>query len=512
MSEPDVDKIEPVDFNLNESALFGSQSAAVKSNKPPVWMWVGLSALLLVALLVIFVLPAVVTEYELPLERRVDLSELQPIAPINTATAISPFEEAQRSLQRKEAQDVLAELLDTQRELDALEVDLWGQTGYEDALEEASIGDEYYRIQDFILATESYSRGRDALIELVESVPTVLVQTLIDAQRALENAESTTAQDKFSLALLFAPDNETAQIGLTRARALDDVTILFARADELFEDGELDEARSIYQQILSLDSYNERARESIAEVSAQLVENEFARIMSSGYALLENGEPEQAIATFRRAANLGIRQEQALAAITQTETEVANAQINELRASITAAEAQEQWQAAVNAYDKVLEIDPNLVFAINGRDYADKRARLDQSLVNAIDYPERFAEEAVFQEALVYYRTGRGLSGEEAGPRLIAQLDELEGLLENSQVPISIQLVSDNLTDVTLLRVGNLGEFQEQSVSLKPGLYVAVGRRTGYREVRQEFTVGFGLTPDSVVVQCEERIVATNRR
>ncbi|MDA1369173.1 MAG: hypothetical protein O2971_00215 [Proteobacteria bacterium] len=512
MSEPDVDKIEPVDFNLNESALFASHSAAVNSNKPPVWMWVGLSALLLIALLVIFVLPAVVTEYELPLERRVDLTEYQPAASVNPATTISPFEEAQRSLQRKEAQDVLAALLETQGELDALEVDLWDQAGYEAALEQASIGDEYYRIQDFILATESYSRGRDALIELVESVPTVLVQTLIDAQRALDDADSMSAQDKFSLALLFEPDNETAQIGLARARALDDVTILFARADELFEDGELEAARSIYQEILALDSYNEQARESVAEVSAQLIENEFARIMSSGYALLENADPEQAIATFRRAANLGIHQEQALAAITQTETEVANARINELRASITAAEALERWQTAVNEYDKVLEIDPNLVFAINGRDYADKRARLDRLLVDAIDNPERFAEEAVYQQTVDVYYTGRSLSEDETGPRLIAQLDELEGLLENSQIPIRIQLVSDALTDVSLLRVGNLGEFEQQFVSLKPGRYVAVGRRAGYREVRQEFTVGFGLTPDTVVVQCEERIVATNRR
>ena len=84
-------------------------------------------------------------------------------------------------------------------------------------------------------------------------------------------------------------------------------------------------------------------------------------------------------------------------------------------------------------------------------------------------------------------------------------------LLENSQVPIEIALVSDNLTDVTLQRIGNLGNFEQTAVSLKPGRYVAVGRRPGYREVREEFTVGFGLTPSTVLVQCVERVVATNR-
>ena len=54
--------------------------------------------------------------------------------------------------------------------------------------------------------------------------------------------------------------------------------------------------------------------------------------------------------------------------------------------------------------------------------------------------------------------------------------------------------------------------FEQTSISLKPGRYVAVGKRSGYREVRQEFTVGFGLTPESVTVQCNERIATASRR
>ena len=91
-------------------------------------------------------------------------------------------------------------------------------------------------------------------------------------------------------------------------------------------------------------------------------------------------------------------------------------------------------------------------------------------------------------------------------------MNELQLLLENSQVPIDVQLVSDNLTEVTLLRVSNLGIFQQTSVALKPGLYVAVGKRIGYREVREEFTVGFGQTPTAVTIQCVEPVVASNRR
>ena len=232
--------------------------------------------------------------------------------------------------------------------------------------------------------------------------------------------------------------------------------------------------------------------------------------MSNGYALLQNENPEQAVNSFRQALQLGIKQEQAQAAIIQTENEIANAEINRLSKLIVGAEQSEQWQEAVNFYDDVLALDNNLLFAINGKDYADKRTRLDNLLEQSISNPERFSDNAVFEETLDVYYTGRSI--EPPGPRLVTQLDELERLLENSQTFIDILFRSDNLTDVTLLRVENLGAFEQVSLSLKPGRYVAVGKRSGYREVREEFTVGFGLTPDMVVVQCNEPIVSANRR
>ncbi|MCH8265272.1 MAG: hypothetical protein IIC10_07720, partial [Proteobacteria bacterium] len=388
MSEKDIDKIEPVDFDLTESPLFSNQAAQVVSNKPSAKVLVALAGLMLVALFVIFVLPTVVTEYELPLERRADNIADQALSPVpDPATAISPFEAAQRALQRKEAQDVLAELLAKQAELEGLNVAQWAEADYDEALEKASIGDDYYRSQDFELARDSYAQGRDALVLLLDSVPVVVSQTLIEAQQAFESGDSEQALAKYDLALLLDPESEAAAIGLQRSEALEEVNGLLAQADKLFESGELALAREKYQQALKRDSYNDRARARVGETAALITENEFSKIMSRGYTLLESGEPEQAIAAFQRASGLGIHEEQALAAITQTENEIANAEINQIRSVIIQAEGDEQWQLAVDEYDKVLAIDANLLFAISGRDYAGKRARLDRLLVEGIDNP-----------------------------------------------------------------------------------------------------------------------------
>ena len=509
MSDTEVESTQPAVPGATDDSVYAAQVKPPASNKPSALMWFGMGGLVIVALLVIFVLPSLVTEYELPLKRRVDVSSMQ--SPANQSgpeSSISPFEEAQRSIQRKEAQDILAELLEIQGELDALEVEEWGEDAFTAALAVAATGDDYYRSQDFLLASDYYSNGRDQLADLRASVPDVHQRLLIEGQNALDAANAEVSQDRYSLALVLDPQSEAAQIGLERAQALEEVTALFQQAEELREDGELEQARQIYARIIELDSYNERAPAMIAEVDAQLIDNEFNRIMSEGYVSLEANDPQAAIAAFQRASNLGIRQDEA--AIVQTETQVANAEINSLRAAISDAENNERWQDAADAYTEVLSIDANLLFAIQGQDYASKRAQLDRLLEQAINNPERLSEEAVYQQTLDVYFTGRGIEG--AGPRLVAQLDELEGLLENSQIPVTVRLVSDAITDVTLLRVGNLGTFEQTSVELKPGRYVAVGKRPGFRDVREEFIVGFGQTPDAVDVRCSERVIGSSGR
>ena len=71
MSENDVDKDkqESQQSGFNENQIYANSSTAVELNKPPIWIWISVAGLLLVALLVIFVLPAIVSQYELPLER-----------------------------------------------------------------------------------------------------------------------------------------------------------------------------------------------------------------------------------------------------------------------------------------------------------------------------------------------------------------------------------------------------------------------------------------------------------
>jgi hypothetical protein len=70
-----------------------------------------------------------------------------------------------------------------------------------------------------------------------------------------------------------------------------------------------------------------------------------------------------------------------------------------------------------------------------------------------------------------------------------------------------VALASDNLTEVTIHRVGRLGTFERKDMELLPGRYTVVGVRPGYRDVRRQLDLLPGReAPPPLTIRCEEPI------
>lgn len=85
------------------------------------------------------------------------------------------------------------------------------------------------------------------------------------------------------------------------------------------------------------------------------------------------------------------------------------------------------------------------------------------------------------------------------------QIQTAEQALSYAETPVRVELLSDGLTDVTLLRFERLGAFTSKTLTLRPGQYTALGVRTGYRDVRIDFELKPNGT-EQVMVRCEEAI------
>ena len=226
--------------------------------------------------------------------------------------------------------------------------------------------------------------------------------------------------------------------------------------------------------------------------------------MTAGFAALDDGRYDEAERQFKAAQAIMPSAGEPQDALEQTRIARTQAQIEAWRQRALAAENREDWTKAVSAYEEILNIDQTVLFARNGVARARSRAQLDTRIKQVLAKPERLSNDDIFADTRAMYL--QALTLENKGPMLREQLLALSEVLEQARVPVSVLLQSDEQTDVTVYKVAHLGTFRRQQLTLKPGVYTAVGVRKGYRDVRMEFKVDHAQQGKVVEISCTEPI------
>ena len=426
------------------------------------------------------------------------------------ATAEPPAEEEpavardQRVLDRQAVDETLGDLLAKTRTLEERAVARWGGVAWQQVQDAYAAGDEAYLARDYALAETNYQRAIELVDPLLEEVDRVFDRTLADARAALEAANPDDAVRLFELAVAITPSHGPARAGLERARNLEAVIALTNEGLEFERDLALDAAIDRFEAALELDPEWQPANEALVRARESARQMAFDLRMSEGLNALAEGDFLSARAAFRVAQELDPASQAPADGMLQVDQGLRLQRITELEREAERLENAEEWQAAADTYAEILKLDENLVFAKQGLGRSDQMVRLHEQLDAYIDDPDSLSAPRTMQAAtsLVVDITRQG----DIGPRLAAARDELSRLLKRAATPLTVELVSDNVTDVSVYRVGKLGTFATTELSLRPGTYVAVGSRPGYRDVRLEFRVAPEIEMQPVVVRCEEPI------
>jgi tetratricopeptide (TPR) repeat protein len=226
--------------------------------------------------------------------------------------------------------------------------------------------------------------------------------------------------------------------------------------------------------------------------------------MARAYAAIGQRQPEAARAALDAARRIRPSDPEIARATAQLSAMDAATQLAIALSQAHAAEGSEHWQEAVTHYQHALSLDPTLVDARHAMEVATDRARLGRELEQIIAHPERTFSDAVYAAARASLQQGQSIAV--PGALLSHQLSQVAELLDQAATPISVTLRSDNLTSITVYRVGELGNFTQRALQLKPGRYIVVGTRSGYRDVRRELNVSPGTAPPAVLIQCVDPI------
>lgn len=461
-----------------------------------------LGLLLLLVGGVIFVLPDYIGDSE-PAQAATPEVPAEAAQPA-VAAEPAPFAEAQRLRLRQQAQDALAPLLDLQGTLEKQQVQQWAGDAYAAALATAQQGDAAYSTQQFEQAMSLYQQALTAMQRISTSIADVLATRMAEGTAALAAGDSAAADAAYSVAILLDPNSSEAVQGIERAHVLDQVLALMDEGESLQANGQFDDARDRFQQAASLDPAHEPARKALSGIATAQANQNFAAVMSRGFVALQAGDAEAAKTAFEQAGNLRPGSPEVAAALQQAKDQETLSAITVQINAANAAEASEDWAAALAAWNAALAIDPNLVDAQNGQKRTQSRNNLDQFLVDTIANPLRLGDDAVLAQTTQVMRDASTLLT--PGPKLQRQLQQVQEFIARIKVPVNVTIQSDGLTNVTLNGVSQLGLISSQTLSLAPGTYVAVGVREGYRDVRQEIVVGLDGQSVQVTVACNEAI------
>jgi len=468
---------------------------------PPAVVYGGLAFLLAIAIVVIFLLPDAVNEQRSRAAQETDDTaepapppELEPAAPSPAALAVK----------REIADEILGELLVVEDRLKAVGVAVWGGKDWSDATGIVAAGDDAYQDRRYEDAVTAYRDALNRMKILEPRAEQILAQALADGGAAIDAGDAPVAVRNFELALAVDAVNAQARAGLERASRLDEVLELTRRATDTESAGDLAAAAALYEQALAIDEAWTPAREGLSRTRAGVARLGYETRMAAGFAALSGKEYDRARQEFSAALRIRPGNADAQAAIRQVDEELRVADVIRLQARARIAEAGEDWATAVGHYEEILARDPAVTSARKNLERAKARRQLGELLDLAISKSDEFNDDRIAREARAVLERGAAVT--DSGPVLEGQTERLRESLRVAAIPVPVVFQSDNQTEVVIYKVGSLGMFQSRTLDLKPGRYVAVGSRDGYRDVRRSFQVLPQGTDAPIVMSCEEPI------
>ncbi len=471
-----------------------------RARRSPLLAILAVAVALAAVVVVFFWLPAWVAQ---PEPEPAAAAATEPVAEVPVVSGpVLSAEEIERL--REQAETLLATLLEQRRVLDALSAGSWGDITWSSYTNAGRLADDAFLAENFTEAVRQYESALEMGAALLARSDSIVAEALAAGDVAIESGDADLAARQYAIVLAIQPDNAAALRGQQRAAALPQVQDAMRRGDAADLAGDLEQAAGEYREALALDSEWRPARTALDAVNARIAAARFERLLDDAFTELAAERNAQAAEIFAQA--LALRPDSAAA-----RDGLAQAEQNSLLSAVAMAEVRarasertERWDQAIARYREALDADPTLTFAIEGLERAQGRADLAAKMQVLIDAPRRLLTDETLADGQRLLDEARAVA--EPGPRHLEQVEQLGRLVALASTPIAITLASDGLTEVSVYRGGDLGAFTEKELSLRPGDYIAVGRRRGFRDVRENFSVLPGVASGPVQVVCTEPI------
>ena len=469
---------------------------------------VGSALLILVVLagLVFFYLPnneAIIIEQ--PVETIVESFEEGDSRPSARPTdRYAPFELAQIELAKERSIEIADQILRLQIKLEDLKVELWAKKVYDSLAEDALLGDEAFRSKEYQEALLIFNATQESLEALYASTQRILQEKVNIGNRALEEGDAELAVTTLKIATALDWENDLLKTQLKRAENLKSVQAIVDSARLAEKENKLEAALKYYEEAAGKDPLWKPASEGVLRIQEGLRQREFENIMSEAFSELLRKNYGAARLAFEGATRIFPKSSEPEDGLLQVELAEKRDEIDMLKLKAEQNVREEVWEEAILHFERVLRLDNSLVFALNGLDTAKKRLALRNRLQYFLDDPTVMKDDDQLKEAKKTLMDASILAA--SSPATANQIGSLSRLISLARIPIKVIISSDGDTEIFVYQVKRLGKVRSEELELYPGTYTIVGKRRGYRDVRQTLKLLANAPIKPINISCKEKI------
>lgn len=456
-------------------------------------VWLLLGVVITLALLVLLVLPymaADLTEDGQSSHTAATDSQQPPPLPVGVA--------------RYDAEQALQDYLRLRAHPDLANVERWGAADWQQARGSAAAGDEFYGRGQFMDAQSAYQEAARGLERLQGQRMQRLADSLQRGWDSLQRNELGQAAAAFQQALAIEAANEQAVQGLNQVNVRPEVLQLMAEARQAEELAQLSKAVDIYRAVLQRDAAYNEAKAALEKASGRLAEQTFRQAMSDALIALDKGALAAATDALETAAQIYPDAAAVKDARRRLAESMHQSRLKNLRRQAEQAAQKEDWKAVTEIYRRALALDERAIFASSGLAQSTQRRQLHAQLDHYLADTTRLYSDEPLANARRLLAVNRKIPGDE--PRLAQKLEQLQRAVRLAARPVTLNLKSDNQTEISIYHVGRVGRLLVKQITLRPGRYTVVGSCPGYRDVRRDILLTPETAEQTLSIRCEEAI------
>lgn len=426
-----------------------------------------------------------------------DSEQLQ--QPSESDVALAPFEAMTLEQVKTSAETALSEFV----ELEILFNDKFLPTeksrqSIEEAASSATRGDSAFMTKDYLQASKYYAEAGSIILELINTSEREIAEITNKLGKSIDNLNESQASELFENLDARIQENQTTLALKQRIASLPVIVSKMREARNFELEEEYEKALSLYAVINDLDPATRSLQGRIDSAQAGANRVKVKSLLSTGFTALSERNFELSRNSFKSVLELEAKNLPADGGLQQVQK---LDDVRWIRTKLSKAEeliSLEQWRTAIAVYDEILTRDGNIFLATEGKRRAQQLEYVFKVLTEVNKNPNRLSDSRLFADAERVLQTATKLGS--LGDQLRESTEQAEKNLDDYRYPITITLMSNNLMDVSVSNVGQLGSFDKINLELRPGQYTVRASQDGCKDIYQ--TVEFRPGRDSLLLEC----------